>query len=167
MKKENKKTSKVNKPIFKRWWFWLIIVLIVIAIFTPTTNSTTGTSQQPTITEKPVEAALSFVLMDNELGDYGREVVLNKETEFEEHEIAYYIPSGIYTVSNLNDNGGAQVSVYSGLPVKNGEWEEFVMDDNCPKPIVVMAGETKELDIKDGQFVVLADGISNIQFTMK
>ena len=41
------------------------------------------------------------------------------------------------------------------------------MDDNCARPIVVMAGDEKELEIKEGQFVVLSDETSNIKFTLK
>lgn len=92
---------------------------------------------------------------------------MNVETEFEEHEIAYHIPAGTYLVTNLNFNGGGQVTVYSGGPEYDGEWQYFVSDENCANPIVVMAGETKELEIKEGQFVVLSDGTGNIQFVLK
>lgn len=182
------KEAKVKKPIFKRWWFWAIVVILFIGIITPKSDKTPTESEKPAIVEEPVkeetakeepvkeetekeepaeEETLTFILMDGEVGEYGKEVVYNKGTEFEEHEICYYIPAGTYLVSNLNDKGAGQVSVYSGEPVKNGEWEEFVMDDNCARPIVVMAGETKELEVKEGQFVVLSDDTTNIQFTMK
>ena len=172
--------EKVKKPLFKRWWFWAIIVLLVIGMFSPKKESKTEpikdepvkteeapAVQEPEKAEEPEEQALSFVLMDDEVGDYGVEVVINEGTEFEEKEIAYYIPAGVYTVANLEEKGGGQITVYSGLPVKNGEWEEFVADENCASPIVVMAGEEKELEIKEGQFVVLSDKTSNIQFTLK
>lgn len=170
-------SGKVKKPIYKRWWFWLIIACIVAAIFSPKDKSEEKNtledkpSEQTTeeiVIEEPKEDTLTFVLFDGEVGDYGIEVDLNKGTEFEEREIMYYIPAGSYLVSNLNTKKDTvQVSVYSGPPVKNGEWEEFVWGDTCPNPIVVMSGETKELEIIEGQFVVLSDGGSNIQFTMK
>ena len=134
-------------------------------------------SEEEAPTEEPAEEteapadeaseALAFTLMDGKLGDYGEEVTLNAGTEFEETEIMYHVPAGLYSVKNLNSDGGAQVTVYSGAPVLNGEWEEFVADDTCPSPIVVMGGEEKDLEIKEGQFVVIADGDSNLEFTMK
>lgn len=123
-------------------------------------------SHESQVTEIQTEKSLIFVLMDGEEGDYGTTVVLNKGTEFEEYEIEYHIPPGKYNVTNNNAFGGAQVTVYCGGPEYDGEWEYFTADDNCSDPIVVMAGETKELVIKDGQFVVLSDGSSNIQFEL-
>ena len=124
-------------------------------------------TQTETETQSQETEPFSFVLMDGELGEYGVEVVLNQGTESEEHEITYYIPAGTYIVKNQNDKRAGQVTVYSGGPIKNGEWEEFVADEHCASPIVVMAGESKELEIMEGQFIVLSDGTSNIQFTLK
>ena len=121
----------------------------------------------PTETLAPTEEPIFFVIMGGEIGEYGEEVVLNAGTEFEEHEIAYHIPAGTYMVTNLNANGGGQVSVYSGGPEYDGEWQYFVADENCASPIVVMAGDTQELVIKEGQFIVLSDGTENIQFVLK
>lgn len=161
---------------------WIVYLLIGIS-GNSSNNETTETNlpsetivstvgEEPTTEDKTEETAqkensLSFVLMDDEIGEYGVEVILNEGTEFEEHEIAYYIPSGTYTVTNLDEKGGGQVTVYSGGPEYDGEWQYFVADDNCASPIVVMAGESKELEIKDGQFVVLSDETSNIQFSIK
>ena len=169
------KEGTVKKSLFKRWWFWLVVIIVVIAIITPKSNKDAqqtaepAQAAEPTQEEEPAqeEDSLSFVLMDDEIGEYGVEVILNEGTEFEEHEIAYYIPAGTYTVTNLDEKGGGQVTVYSGGPEYDGEWQYFVADDNCAAPIVVMAGESKDLEIKDGQFVVLSDRTSNIQFSIK
>ena len=168
------KGDKVKKPIFKRWWFWLLAVVLVIAVLTPKNKTDKPDTEVPAAAEEtvveeatPAEKPLSFVLMDGEVGDYGVEVVLNEGSEFEEHEIAYYIPAGTYLVDNLNTKGSGQVTVYSGLPELDGEWESFVADENCAPPIVVMPGESKELEIKDGQFIVLSDEVSNFQFTLQ
>ncbi len=120
----------------------------------------------PTETPEPTEESISFVIMDGEVGEYGEEVVLNAGTEFEEHEIAYHIPAGTYMVTNLNTKGGGQISIYSGGPEYDGEWQYFVADENCASPIVLMAGDTQELIIKEGQFIVPSDGTENIQFVL-
>lgn len=168
------KGDKVKKPIFKRWWFWLLAVVLVIAVLTPKNKTDKPDTEVPaeaegTASEEATQAEepLSFVLMDSEVGDYGVEVVLNEGTEFEEHEIAYYIPAGNYLVENLNAKGSGQVTVCSGLPELAGEWESFVIDDSCADPLVVMAGESKELEIKEGQFIILSDETNNFQFTLR
>ncbi len=110
---------------------------------------------------------VSFLVIEGQLGEYGKEYTLNAGTEFEELEIAYFIPAGTYEVTNLDTKSTAQVSVYCGEPELDGEWEYFVSDDNCANPIVLAVGEKKELVIKDGQFVVLSSDSNNIQFVMK
>lgn len=190
VKQPKVKQPKVKKPIYKKWWFYVLIILIIFIIAGAVGSSSknkateepaaassvsqiTEISEAPSVsedeeaTEDTSEQTLSFILMDGELGDYGEEVTLNAGTEFEEVEIMYHIPAGLYSVKNLNPDGGEQVTVYSGAPVLNGEWEEFVADDECQRPIVVMGGEAKDLEIKEGQFVVLADRGSNLEFTMK
>lgn len=116
--------------------------------------------------ETTPEEKLSFIIYEGELGDYGESVVLNAGSEFEENEIAYHIPAGKYKVIN-QDTSAAQISVYSGGPEYDGEWQYFVADENCPSPLVVMAGNTAELEIKEGQFIVLSDDSNNIKFILQ
>ena len=133
----------------------------------PTNTPIPTDTPMPTNTSIPTDIPLIFILHDGVIGDYGKEVILNSGTEFEEHEITYYIPVGNYAVTNLNTKGAGQVSVYCGGPEYDGEWQYFISDENCQKPIVVMANETKELTIKDGQFIVLSDNTDNFEFVLK
>jgi len=166
--------KKPKKPVVIALLASIVLFFIGAALPADSQADTSTTAQTPEVTEAPaaIEAPtatepLSFILMDGEKGEYGVEVVLNEGTEFEEHEITYKIPAGTYTVENLGDKGAVQISVFCGGPEKNGEWEEFVKDDNCANPIVVMAGESKDLEIKESQFVVFSDDSSNIQFIKK
>ncbi len=115
----------------------------------------------------PEELPLTFVLYENEPGDYGEEVVVYAGTEDEACEIAYHIPAGTYLVSDLNDERSVLVSVYSAGPGPDSEWEYFVTDEDCADPIVLEPGETKELVILEGQFVVLSEGSTNIRFVLQ
>ena len=169
LRKKDMKPAVKYPIIAVAWIIYLIIVFAYSSSNKESGDETASATPAPTqiATPSQTEEPLSFVLMDGDMGEYGVEVVLNEGTEFEEHEIVYYLPAGTYSVENHNEKQAGQVSVYCGGPIKNGEWEEFVADDNCAQPIVVMAGQTKELVIKDGQFIVLSDNTSNIQFTMK
>ena len=116
--------------------------------------------------DSSAERSLSFTLGE-EPGEYGEIVNLNVGTEFEEAEIAFHIPVGTYSVTNQNKDRAVQISIYCGGPEYDGEWQYFVADDNCARPLVLMQGETGELEIKVGQFVVLSDGSENVEFTLK
>jgi hypothetical protein len=128
-------------------------------------SSTSEGERNDTETSQSTESKLSFVLGED-VGEYGKEVTLNAGTEFEEIEIMFYIPAGSYTVTN-NSSAAVQLTVYSGGPESDGEWESLVADDSCPKPVVIMAGETGNFEISEGQFLVLSDGSENILFEMK
>ena len=130
------------------------------------TKAPTATPETIATLIPPTDPPLSFMINGNH-EKYGKEVVLNKGSEFEEVEITYYIPSGTYLVTNLNEKESVQISVYSGGPEYDGEWQYFVTDENCAKPIVLFAGDTKELEIKDGQFIVLSDGSNSLQFVQE
>ncbi len=160
----------IKYPIIAIAW----IIYLIIGVANKPSNIEEGIdtaspiqTSTKTETSEQTKETLNFVLKNGELGEYGIEVILNEGTEFEEHEIAYHIPSGIYMVKNKNENDAGQISVYSSGPEKNGEWEEFVADENCARPLVLMAGETKELEIKEGQFLILSDGPNDYQFTLK
>ena len=128
----------------------------------PEQESIQESTSKPTLEYTP--EPFSFVLMD-EPGEYGEEVILDKGTEFEEVEIIYHIPAGIYDVTNLNPRVGVQVTVCCGGQV--GPGEGFATDENCARPIVMLPNETKELEIKEGQFVILSDYSDNIRFIAK
>ena len=137
---------------------------------TPIPSAEQTTALTPTVesspTPAPTEEPLVFILLD-EVGEYGEKVVLNPNTDFEEEEIEYHVPVGKYLVTNLNDKSSIQLTVYCGGPEYDGEWQYFVSDDNCSDPVVLMPTETKELIIKEGQFIVLSDGEKNaVQFIM-
>ena len=135
-------------------------------ITTTESELTTTTDEINDTTEVSVEEKVSFVLIDD-VGEYGTEVVLNEGTEFEEKEIEYHIPEGSYYVTN-NNTSTVQITICSGGPEYDGEWQSFVIDDNCDDPVVLMSGETKDIVIKEGQFVILSDDKNNsVLFEMK
>lgn len=130
----------------------------------PATEQVTELIQEstPETMEETEKKKVKFKITGDKVGKYGQVVVLNKGTEFEETEIMYYVPTGSYLVKNLDESRSVQLSIYSGGPEKNGEWEEFVMDDNC-HPLVLMAGDIGELEIQEGQFIVMSDGSRGLE----
>ena len=78
--------------------------------------------------------------------------------------IWFKIPAGTYEIKNESAKGGCQITLYTGI-VSNDGSEEFTMSDT--RPIVLMAGNSSELTVKDGEYVKLADGDDLIRFTLK
>lgn len=94
-------------------------------------------------------SGFDFEIIAGEAGEYGKSLVYNKDTEFEETIIAYYIPAGTYTITNIGDNSD-QLNICSDeKAVSAAGWEE-------PAEAVaklVDAGESATLTISDGQHI--------------
>ena len=136
----------------------------ITAKATTKTSSVTARTEAPTLTAAPTpDTRLRISLSYNTIGGYGKIIVMDEGTELERNIVAFYIPSGTYSVKNMNKSGSAQVTVYSGIG-NDGQWDEFY-SDNCDRPIVVFAGDlAKTIVVKEGQFIKLSDGSSNIEF---
>lgn len=93
-------------------------------------------------------------LIAGEQGEYGTLIIFNKGTEFEEEIIAYHIPAGEYTVTNVGKHMD-QFSIYSDeIHKTDDEWEEpaesvFVK--------VIDVGATEDFTIEDGQYIKIVE----------
>ncbi len=134
---------------------WIIYLIIGLAgggsDSSTTTESTTAQPETTVVatTEETAETA-SIELIDGELGDYGKEIIMSEGTDLEEHLIVYYVPAGKYTVKNLGSNP-TQVSVYEGF-AKNNEtgYDEYT---NAGDIVVLAVDGEDEIEVPDGWFI--------------
>ncbi len=163
--------KKSMKPVIKYGIIaaaWIVFLLIWFSGNTSDNNTqtpvaiTNPAAQSVQTSTTPIKEPLSFVLSYNETGEYGVQNTLNENTDMPDSYVAFHIPVRTYEVTNKDSSGSAQVSVYSGTEY-DGQWEQFVTRC-CDAPIVLMAGETKNLTIHEGQFVKLSDNSTNIEF---
>ncbi|MBR4473528.1 MAG: hypothetical protein IKS55_07800 [Oscillospiraceae bacterium] len=126
----------------------------------PQTSAASTASGKSSTNEKP-----DFLLSWNEAGEYGEKLTLDEGTELENSFYAFYLPEGTYSVINLSDSITTQVTEYGGI--KAGEkWDEYITE-GCETPLVLAPGEgIQKYKIKDGQFIKLSDGGTNIGFTL-
>ena len=104
---------------------------------------------KPTSEETPTPA-ISFDLVAGEAGEYGKYVTFNEGTEFEETFYAYYIPAGVYTVTNVGEYVG-QISVYSnGIHVTEEGWEEPAESGDVA---LLDVNESTTITIRENQYV--------------
>ncbi len=93
------------------------------------------------------EELFSVEIVAGETGEFGRELVLNAGTDFEDKTIGYFVPIGLYEVTNLGDKP-TQVNVYKNEKNVVDGWEEWANGHvELLKP-----NETKEMNVEDGYF---------------
>ncbi|MGN0553738.1 MAG: hypothetical protein ACI4I1_10160 [Oscillospiraceae bacterium] len=90
-------------------------------------------------------SSLVFTLTAGESGEYGKELVYNAGTEFEEHLIAFYVPEGTYNVTNISDYM-TQINVYS---------DEIKIEDGWEYPV---DGQATLLDVLQSAEITVSAG---------
>ncbi len=114
------------------------------------------TTAAPAVTEtttaKPTADTLDFEINAGEYGIYGEALVLNEDTEFEDHIIGYFVPAGTYRVTNV-DVYPTQVTVYQNKKVKQGQWEEWANG----KAYLLDVQETKSVTVPEGYFIKVTE----------
>ena len=148
------KTEKVKKPIYKKWWFWVLIVLLVFGLFgslgggSDEEGATEPTQEEAT--EETTENADVITLTAGEVGEYGKEIVMNEGTDMEENLIVYYLPAGDYTIKNVGEHP-TQVNVYEGFKRDDSTGYDDYTDGNSTPMFDV--DETVDINVPDGWFI--------------
>lgn len=154
-------TSHVKKSFWKQWWFWVIIAVLCIAGYGMGSGDESVVSSTPTPTEAITpttpevtkNTASKIELVAGQQGEYGRELVMNAGTEFEEHLIVYYVPSGDYSVTNLGDHP-TQVTVYEGVSTNAESYDEYT---NSGDVLMIKPKETGNLNVPEGWFIEIQE----------
>lgn len=151
------------KPVYKRLWFKILMVMFVLAFIMdlvsprnktdivtsserekPTSSiasSVKAESESSSVTsEEAIKEDGSFILVDEVLGDYGKEATNKSGYKY----IWYMIPTGTYEVENQNKE--ATVFVVS----------DTNSDDVSDVLKFEKAGEKQSVSIKDGYHIELS-----------
>lgn len=126
--------ANVKKPFYKRWWFIVIVGIVFLStIIDPNKEKNESITETPTFTETienevaeetKQEDKLVIELVAGQQGEYGTPITFNKGTTEEVTIIAYHIPAGDYTVTNIGTHMD-QFNIYSDETHKTEEgWEE-------------------------------------------
>ena len=93
--------EKVKKPIYKKWWFWLIIAVVVIGAL----GNRGGNDEKAkdTITQEETTSNVVYEIKGEELGEYGKMVILNENTDLPATKYLYKLPAGTYEVTTDTD----------------------------------------------------------------
>lgn len=111
--------EKANKPIYKKWWFWVIVILVIGIIANPSSfkkGIEEGMHTNTNIEES--KTAEKYTIIGGELGEFGKEIILNKDTDMPSSKYLYKLPAGNYTVTTTN-NKYSTISVVKDEIIKN------------------------------------------------
>lgn len=89
-----------------------------------TTDSAINNNKTEALEDSDADDEVDFEITFGELGDYGKEIIFNEGTEFEDKEIAFFIPAGTYIVKCVGDYPGQFAIVKDGITVNDDGWEE-------------------------------------------
>lgn len=118
------------------------------------TTSATTTTFADTTENSEIEKKLVIELVAGEQGEYGTLITFNKGTEFEQTVIAYHIPAGEYTVTNIGEYMN-QFNIYSD--------ETHITDEGWEEPAkgvfvkLMDVGATEDFTIEDGQYIKIVE----------
>lgn len=133
----------------------LVVALTACGGETPTTEEPVVTPDVVETTENlEPEEKLVIELVAGELGEYGTPITFNEGTEFEVTVIAYHIPAGEYTATNIGKYMD-QFNIYSDEIHKTEEGWEEPAESVFVKLIDV--GATEDFTIEDGQYIKIVE----------
>ena len=133
----------MNKKIYQKWYFWVAIIIIYLIYYT--------------IFLYPKYNVKTYTLTGEQLGEYGREVVLNKDTDMPVTKYLYKIPSGTYKVTTDNQKVTSFYVVKDDITIEedNTEYPETL---NYVSPgYLITNGDTGKIATKDATITVNDD----------
>ena len=139
----------------KHMIFTIIVALILGAILfgggnndSATKNSDLDNINNDIVSES--DTLISVKLDGKNIGDYGVWTTLNATSEYPDTFIAYYLPAGEYTATNLDPNYLGRVYVWSTeIEVVDG----FEYQKDCSSEVWREVGETKSFTIPENYYI--------------
>ena len=116
------------------------------------------TQEEPAAPDSSVETEghKSILIVSGRENEYAQSLTLNAKTEFEYTYMGYFLPAGTYKVTNQGEFP-TQITIYINEKQKVDGWEEFKIPER-KSPLLIFAGDTKELVLDEGEFVKIGDG---------
>lgn len=105
-------------------------------------------------TEENVEEKLSFEIIAGEAGEYGKKLIFNKGTEFEQERWYYSIPIGTYKITNIGDYMAPLMIYVDEININEDGWEE---------PVIAQEGQMLKINqettitLEEGQVIYIQE----------
>lgn len=95
---------------------------------------------------------ISTILVGDEPGEYGEWRVMNDNTDLEDNYIAYKLPAGDYTATNLDPDYPVWIYVYSDEVIVQDGWE---VNADCAANFGLEVNESADFSIPEGYYIEL------------
>ena len=115
---------KLDKQLLKKWWFWSIVVVVLGLIgLASGGGDTTQNSNTNTSNNSNQQQAVTYTIKGEVLGEYGKEVTLNKDTDMPVKKYLYKLPAGSYKVTTTYDKMASFFIVKDETTIESGNSE--------------------------------------------
>lgn len=136
----------------------VLLALVVVGIFAPKESDDNVKDKGEIANKENIEQdsennkeeKFSVTLNGIDMGEYGQEFILNKDTDMPTKYIAYKLPAGKYKATNLDKKYVGSLLVYTDETHIVDGWEECV---GASSPETVEPGKSKEIEIHDNEHI--------------
>jgi hypothetical protein len=159
----------MNKEIFKKWWFWALIILFAIPFWFGVIegiidgikgeySNTNNISSNVTNTVNIDNDKIVYNLKGEELGEYGKKITLNANTDLPVDKYLYKIPVGKYKVTTTNQKMTSFFIVKDDI-VKNKD-EKYSEELNIVESYLINNSDDIEIELKSDESIQIIDNDS-------
>ncbi len=156
------------KKLIKKWWFWVIVIFIGIPFMAGvfegigdivtgnvSTNTAIENTTNNTITETSKE---TYTLKGGEIGEYGKKVTLNANTDMPVDKYLYKLPAGKYKVTTDNKKTTSFFIVKDNI-TKNQN-EKYPEELNIVQSYLITNSDNIEIELKNDESIQIIDNDS-------
>lgn len=133
--------NQAEKPFYKKWWFWVIIILFIIVLFggssdnTNVSNNVNYTDNTSSIIEENDTISNVYTIQGEQLGEFGKKITLNSNTDMPVDKYLYKLPAGDYAITTTSENTVSISVVKDELTYENSEYPEVLNYVSTPENI--------------------------------
>lgn len=137
----------MNKPFYKRGIFWIVIivVLIIIGFFADSSDNNTVNPEETNNSE------ISYTLTGETLGEYGKKITLNKDTDMPVEKYLYKLPAGSYVITTSEDKTVA-FNIVKDKIITNKD-EKYPEELDYVENNLIKQNEKKTITLKDDESI--------------
>mgnify|MGYP000974594734 FL=1 len=171
------KDQLLNKKLLKKWWFWVIVIILVATASVASggkskTDNDSNQTQSTVTSTATQQEAVTYTITGETLGEYGKEVTLNKDSDMPDKNFLYKLPAGSYKVTTASEKIANFFIVKDeiGTEAGNSEYPEILnnvgegyflttgdndLNGKAKKDVIITLGADESIQIVGTQTLIL------------
>lgn len=168
------KSAKQKKPFYKKAWFWVVVILLALGLPGACSGESADNASEDPESQKQGQQAdpTTYTLTGGEVGEYGKVVTLNKDTDLPVDKYLYKLPAGTYKVTTTNEKMASFFIVKDETTIEEGSTDypeildyvsatgyqltagEDDFNGHAKKEVVVTLAEDESVSILNGDVLI-------------